>query len=560
MAIELIIKISSRILIDRRCIRTCVVPLETVLQGLGEGIEKLFTTDEMLLLKALERGKLRDQQKLVDIVLDMNTKWDLLRDKEKRAVIINRLEEDDAFELAFLLGIEHGGFPYKAIQEKRFNKNSKAEKVFFAFFGFQVPEEEEEIEHETIEGVEALHGLYKHQRDSLRKVEKFLEDDGRVLLHMPTGSGKTRTAMNLISKHLNRTDNSLVLWLAHSEELCEQAVGEFKKSWSHLGDRPIQVRRFFKSHDWEDMEEGLIVAGLNKLWNYLKDSPDLSMRAKKISLIVFDEAHQSVAQTFQLPVNAIMTWNRECRLLGLTATPGRTWNDISADEELADMYHRNKVSLEVKGYISPLDYLIEEGYLSKPIFTPIPNPTETVLSSAEKNKLLKADEDIPDSILNRISEDGIRNAMIVKKAEQLVKSGHKRLLIFAINVRHAKTINSFLRFRGYNSSLITSQTDSGDRKQSIRLFKEEGGGSKILCNYGVLTTGFDAPKTSAAIIARPTKSLVLYSQMIGRALRGPLVGGTEEAEICTVVDTSLKGFGNLGEAFANWEDVWRGKI
>ncbi|MEC8874555.1 MAG: DEAD/DEAH box helicase family protein, partial [Candidatus Thermoplasmatota archaeon] len=214
-----------------------MVPLETVLQGLGEGIEKLFTTDEMLLLKALERGKLRDQQKLVDIVLDMNTKWDLLRDKEKRAVIINRLEEDDAFELAFLLGIEHGGFPYKAIQEKRFNKNSKAEKVFFAFFGFQVPEKEEEIEHETIEGVEALHGLYKHQRDSLRKVEKFLEDDGRVLLHMPTGSGKTRTAMNLISKHLNRTDNSLVLWLAHSEELCEQAVGEFKKSWSHLGDR-----------------------------------------------------------------------------------------------------------------------------------------------------------------------------------------------------------------------------------------------------------------------------------------------------------------------------------
>ena len=81
-----------------------------------------------------------------------------------------------------------------------------------------------------------------------------------------------------------------------------------------------------------------------------------------------------------------------------------------------------------------------------------------------------------------------------------------------------------------------------------------------MCNYGVLTTGFDAPKTSAAIIARPTKSLVLYSQMIGRALRGPLVGGTEEAEICTVVDTSLKGFGNLGEAFANWEDVWRGKI
>ena len=48
--------------------------------------------------------------------------------------------------------------------------------------------------------------------------------------------------------------------------------------------------------------------------------------------------------------------------------------------------------------------------------------------------------------------------------------------------------------------------------------------------------------------------------MVGRALRGPLVGGTAEAEICTVVDTSLKGFGNLVEANENWEDVWRGKV
>ena len=537
-----------------------MVPLEELLLRLGDGIEKLFTTDQWFLVKALEREKIRDQEKLASIVLEMNTKWDLLRDREKRNIIIKRLEKDEAIDLALMLHIEHGGFPYKALQDKRINKNSQLEGNLFAFFGFQTPENVIELEQETIEKILPKHGLYDHQRTALRKIEKLLDTSGRALLHMPTGSGKTRTAMNLISKHLNRRDEGLVLWLAHSEELCEQAVGEFKKSWSHLGDRPIQVRRFFKSHDWEDMEDGLIVAGLQKLWNYLKDSPELSMRAKKISLIVFDEAHQSIADTFQLPVEAIMTWNKECRLLGLTATPGRTWNDISADEELAEFYHKNKVSLEVEGYDSPMDFLTENGYLSKPTFTPIVNSNETTLSTAEKNKLLKVDEDIPASILNKISEDGIRNAIIVLRTEALVKKGHKRILVFAINVRHAKTINSFLRFRGFNSSVITSETDSGERKQSIRRFKQEGGDAQILCNYGVLTTGFDAPKTSAAIIARPTKSLVLYSQMIGRALRGPLVGGTEEAEICTVVDTSLKGFGNLAEANSNWEDVWRGKV
>jgi len=78
----------------------------------------------------------------------------------------------------------------------------------------------------------------------------------------------------------------------------------------------------------------------------------------------------------------------------------------------------------------------------------------------------------------------------------------------------------------------------------------------VLFNYDVLTTGFDAPKTSAAIIARPTKSLVLYSQMVGRVIRGEQVEGTSEAEIWTVVDQQLPGFRSLSEAFWNWEDVW----
>ena len=63
-------------------------------------------------------------------------------------------------------------------------------------------------------------------------------------------------------------------------------------------------------------------------------------------------------------------------------------------------------------------------------------------------------------------------------------------------------------------------------------------------------------QTSAAVIARPTISLVLYSQMVGRAIRGTRAGGNAEAEIVTVVDSGLPGFGDIGDAFLNWEDVW----
>jgi len=65
-----------------------------------------------------------------------------------------------------------------------------------------------------------------------------------------------------------------------------------------------------------------------------------------------------------------------------------------------------------------------------------------------------------------------------------------------------------------------------------------------------------APHTSAAVIAGPTKSLVRYSQMIGRAIRGKKASGNETAEIVTVVDYNLPGFSSVADAFNNWEDIW----
>ena len=71
-----------------------------------------------------------------------------------------------------------------------------------------------------------------------------------------------------------------------------------------------------------------------------------------------------------------------------------------------------------------------------------------------------------------------------------------------------------------------------------------------------MTTGFDAPRTSGVLIARSTTSLVLYSQMIGRGIRGYKAGGNKECTIITIVDTDIPSFGDIADMFANWEDVW----
>ena len=71
----------------------------------------------------------------------------------------------------------------------------------------------------------------------------------------------------------------------------------------------------------------------------------------------------------------------------------------------------------------------------------------------------------------------------------------------------------------------------------------------ILCNYGILTTGFDAPQTSAIVIARPTKSYVLYAQMVGRGIRGIKAGGNKTCEISTVIDSNINDFIDITEVF-----------
>jgi len=294
--------------------------------------------------------------------------------------------------------------------------------------------------------------------------------------------------------------------------------------------------------------------GLQKAYSQsTKDTQFLTKLADRASLVVIDEAHQAIAPTYRHVIESLVDRHEATQLLGLSATPGRTWNDPEKDAELSAFFARNKVTLKVDGYENPVDYLIHEGYLAQPHFELLEH-AGAELSNHEVERLNNT-LDIPSEILERLATDEKRNLLIIDRVEQLARL-HKRIIIFATTVDHAYLLATVLQGRNIDASAITSTTDSSERQSLIEHFKSNKPQPRILCNYGVLTTGFDAPKTSAALIARPTSSLVLYSQMVGRAIRGPKAGGNSEALIVTVVDTNLPGFGQIQDTFINWEDVW----
>ena len=124
--------------------------------------------------------------------------------------------------------------------------------------------------------------------------------------------------------------------------------------------------------------------------------------------------------------------------------------------------------------------------------------------------------------------------------------------MYACTVRHAYFLSAILSERGRTAAAVSSETPLTLRRALVHDFKS--GKIEFLCNYGVLTTGFDAPRTEYIALCRPTKSAVLYEQIIGRGLRGPKFGGTDT---CTVIDfaDNIKRLGGP-LAYLRFKDFW----
>lgn len=520
-------------------------------------LQELLGKKVLRFLRAIDGDKLTPRRQR-DLLLQQTKPQALLGSRKTRTLLFDLLRPDEAAQLARGLGLNDAD-PYAALSKAGTSGVQMAAILdFFELSSIVVERPEPSPDNYDIN---PAYALFPHQNRAVGSCLTALSVNGqRVLLHMPTGAGKTRTAMHIVSRYLNANSDRAVVWLAHSEELCEQAADEFDKAWTSLGSHALKIHRFWSNHNPSlfEIAGDFIVAGLPKTYAAVRRSLGMIGRlGAQTGLVVMDEAHQAIAPTYQLILDALVDAFPNVALLGLSATPGRSWNNPVADVQLSDYFGRQKVVLEVEGYTNPVEYLIDNGYLARATFSPLFFSNDTSLSDKDRRRI-ETDLEIPPEVLSRLAHDEMRNLAILAEIENLAKR-HKRIIVFATTVEHSELLAFALRARGHWACSVTSVTSAPDRQASIEAYKSDATGSRIICNFGVLTTGFDAPRTSAALIARPTTSLVLYSQMVGRATRGPRAGGNSDAEIVTIVDSKLPGFGDVAEAFINWEDVWGSK-
>lgn len=412
----------------------------------------------------------------------------------------------------------------------------------------------------SVQGIKAIkpyYPLYPYQQEIVVKVSNLIRtpETDRCIVHLPTGAGKTRAAMNIVSEHIRDNKNTLVLWLADTAELCTQAASEFENSWMALGNRNIKIYSYYSDTNISlgGIDDGFLVAGLQKMNSTSKG--DLSILYQKIrkhvSLIVFDEAHKAIAPTYSKTISDMIKDKEGVTafLLGLTATPGRKIDaDKGEDSILAEFFNSKKVTMQVKGYESPIKYLVDKEYLANATFINIDYKGEKILLAENFSSENRGNE-----IKKSLSKDDNRNIKLLEAIKKEHRQGSS-IIIFSCNLEHSKNIATMLAFNNIRAHTLDSKSDNIESRR-IKIAEYSSGKVRVIINYNILTAGFDAPKTNIAIIARPTDSLVQYSQMVGRAMRGPKSKGNKECRIYTVRD-DIPAFTSVIKAFEHWDEYW----
>ena len=423
-----------------------------------------------------------------------------------------------------------------------------------------------------VEGPFSLPELHRYQHHIVDNVIDALgrgRTDGsarRGMISLPTGAGKTRVTVQAIIQAISDgIYTGGVLWVADRDELCEQAVEAWRQVWSSKGTAamPLRISRMWgrQPPPMATSESHVVVATIQTLHARLSKGHPAYRFISDFGLVVFDEAHRSVAPSYTSVMEEIgfTRWQRhgEPFLLGLTATPYRG-HDERETGRLVGRYGRNRLdngAFSSEDPISVVGELQQMGVLAQADHETISGGSFSLTKNeAAEIEAMQRPAWLPRSIEQRIASDTNRTLGIVDAYESHIAKTNPDwpTLIFATSVEHAQTVAALLNTKGVTARAVSGTTDRAVRRSVVDDFR--AGEINVLVNYGVFREGFDAPKTRAILVARPVYSPNLYFQMIGRGLRGPKNGGSERCLVINVQD-NIDNF-NRQLAFADLDWLW----
>lgn len=319
--------------------------------------------------------------------------------------------------------------------------------------------------------------LRPYQKADLSAIGKKLKLYRRVIYTLPTGGGKTVVAATAAQRFLDQNPKMHCWFLVHRRELLHQAVSTMAKHGIEAG----VIAAGFPKHPWRRLQVASVQTLINRIGKpSIKQEPEL---------IIVDEAHHAVASTYR----KIMEAFPEAWMLGLTATPERL--DGKGLSDIANEL-----------YLGPtVADLCESGDLAKPaLFV-----SETDIARVDKLTRGEIDQ----------AQAAEAAARTITEAVSAIKqvAAEKKGIVFAVNVKHSKELAERLREAGMSAEHVDATSAKQARDQTFTALRS--GGVQWVTNCNIISEGFDCPDAEAVVLARPTTSLSVYLQMVGRVMR-----------------------------------------
>ena len=343
--------------------------------------------------------------------------------------------------------------------------------------------------------------LRDYQQALLEQAETALQPpDARVMLQLPTGGGKTHIAGALLRRWLR--NGRKAVWLTHRTELADQTCGML----ADAGVSAISLKTWQSGDDAPSVPNGVVIL-MAQTVGRRTNRMQIWDKYNSGDLLVIDEAHHATADGW---ARGIDQWPG--RVIGLTATPWRLSKTEGFDHLFKKIFCGSQVS-----------ELQTDGWLCQArVLTPKP---EDIIRRGEINAI------------GEYSESGIeeanRDRPDVMTAGALrfwqFRAAERQTIVYAISQDHARHLTAVFNGAGIPAAVMLSDTPREERTEAIESF---GNGTlRVLVNVAVATEGFDLPDASCVVITRPTMSLALYLQMVGRGLR-PKSDGSD----CLILD------------------------
>lgn len=339
--------------------------------------------------------------------------------------------------------------------------------------------------------------LRKYQSDCRDAILKAHRNGiNRQLISMPTASGKTVCFSNL-PKDILKTGKSIWM-LAHRDELIEQSVKHFKSANPNL---KIGIE---KADEYADTDCDIIVSSVQSIGKTGEGFTKRLQRFKPsvLSTLIIDECHHAAGESYKNVLKYFGVLKGEVDedktklLLGYTATPTR-----GSGEGLSDIFDEIVFSRDIREFI-------RDGWLAD-------IRAHRVETQIDLSGVKTVRGDFAQTELQRRVNTPERNSLIVKKYIEM--GDGKPAIAFVVDVQMAHDLALEFRKEGISSLPVSGQTPDNERARILAAHRS--GEIKVVCNCGVFTEGTDLPWAEIGILARPTKSSLLFTQMIGRILR-----------------------------------------